>query len=72
MDNFILKQEAVRIVKELVKIKESDKNLDEIFHKILDKKYSKYDMEVLMYITDALYDEKYTLESANPFKLKEI
>lgn len=72
MDNFILKQEAVRIVKELIKIKESDKSLDQIFHELLNKEYIKYDMKILAYTSNALYDEKYTLESVNPFKLKEI
>lgn len=72
MDNFLLKQEAVKISKELVKIYESDKSLDEIFHSLLDKKYFKYYMKILMYITSTLYDEGYSLESANPFKLKKI
>ena len=72
MDNFLLKKEAIRVTKELVKIKESNKSLDEVFHNILDKKYKKYDMEILVYITGTLYDEGYSLESAVPFKLKKI
>lgn len=72
MDNFILRQEAARITKELVKIYESDKDLDYLFHEILDKKYMKYDMQILVYVPNALYDEGYTLESVKPFKLKRI
>ena len=72
MDNLELKSEALRISKELIKIYESDKDLDDIFHKILDKKYEKYDMKVLMYISDSLLDQGYTLKSVNPFKLKQI
>lgn len=72
MDNFLLKEEAIRISKELVKIKESDKSLDEVFHSLLDEKYEKDDMRVLIYITSTLYDEGYSLESAVPFKLKKI
>lgn len=72
MDNFLLKKEAIRVTKELVKIKESNKSLDEVFHNILDKKYKKNDMEILVYITGTLYDEGYSLESAVPFKLKKI
>lgn len=62
----------MRISKELIKINESDKDLDKIFHELLDKTYSKYDMKVLVYISDALYDCGYTLESVKPFKLKKI
>lgn len=72
MDNFILRNEAVRVSKELIKIYESDKDLDYVFHEILDKKYIKYDMKVLIYISDALYDEGYTLDSVTPFKLRKI
>lgn len=72
MDNSILRKEAVRITKELIKIYESDKDLDHVFHEILDKKYMKYDMKVLMYISNALYDEGYTLDSVTPFKLRRV
>lgn len=72
MDNFILRNEAAKIAKKLVEIMKSDKSLDEVFHSLLDKKYTKYDMKVLSYLANALYDEGYTLESVNPFKLKKI
>ncbi len=72
MDNFLLKEEAKRVSKELVKIYSSNENLDKLFNKILNKEYKKDSMKVLTYISDALYDLGYTLDSVNPFKLKEI
>lgn len=72
MDNSSIKKEATRIAKELVKIGKSDKSLDEIFHSLLKKEFEKYDMKVLLYTSDALIDEKYSIENTDPFCLKEI
>ena len=72
MDNSSMKKEATRIAKELVKIGKSDKSLDEIFHSLLKKEFEKYDMKVLLYTSDALIDEKYSIENTDPFCLKEI
>ena len=72
MDNSSIKKEATRIAKELVKIGKSDKSLDEIFHSLLKKEFEKYDMKVLLYTSDALIDEKYSIENTHPFCLKEI
>ena len=49
-----------------------NKSLDEIFHSLLKKEFEKYDMKVLLYTSDALIDEKYSIENTDPFCLKEI
>lgn len=72
MDNSSIKKEATRIAIELVKIGKSDKSLDEIFHSLLKKEFEKYDMKVLLYTSDALIDEKYSIENTDPFCLNEI
>ena len=41
-------------------------------NQVVYKEYKKDSMKVLTYISDALYDLGYTLDSVNPFKLKEI
>lgn len=72
MSNREIRQEAIRISKELIEIEKSDRSLDAIFHSLLKKEFESDDMKVLLYISEALIDEKYALESCNPFRLKKI
>lgn len=70
MDNKILIGEAKRIANKLIIIKESDKDLDSLFNELLDKKFNNKSSQILFYITGALADERYSIESISPFKLK--
>lgn len=70
MDNKLLVGEAYRIANKLIIIKESDKDLDTLFNELLDKNFNNKSSQILFYITGALANEKYSIESISPFKLK--
>lgn len=70
MDNKLLIGEAYRIANKLIIIKESDKDLDTLFNELLDKNFNNKSSQILFYITGALANEKYSIESISPFKLK--
>lgn len=70
MDNKLLIGEAYRIANKLIIIKESDKDLDTLFNELLDKNFNNKSSQILFYITSALANEKYSIESISPFKLK--
>lgn len=70
MDNKLLIGEAYRIANKLIIIKESDKDFDTLFNELLDKNFNDKSSQILFYITGALANEKYSIESISPFKLK--
>lgn len=72
MSNSSLKAEANRIANEIVKIKNNKDSLDVLFHKLLDDKYKENDMQILVYLSDSLYNLGYVYESVEPFKIKKI
>ena len=69
MDNKILKEEAERITIKLIKINNSDKSLDKIFHDLLNPNFVKYDMRILYLISSILAENNYFIKSFNPFIL---
>jgi hypothetical protein len=69
MDNLLLKKEAKRIYKEIIKFNETNKSLDKIFNELLDKKYKQYNMKILMYLTNILAENNYVIENTDPLKI---
>lgn len=69
MDNLLLKKEAIRIYNNIIKIKKTNKNLENTFNELLNDEYREYDMKILMYLTEILSENHYVIESTNPFKI---
>lgn len=70
MSNSSIQKEAKRITNELIKINSSNKNLDDIFHELLNTEFIKYDMKVLYFIPSFLAENNYFIKSTNPFILE--
>ena len=69
MNNELIIKEAKRVTNELIRINNSDKSLDEIFHNLLNKKFIQYDMKVLYFVPNFLAEDYYFIKSSNPFIL---